>query len=312
MNIISKNQTKLYHIDKLFDEIVNLFKNDKLPSKILLSGPKGSGKSTMAYHLINYFFSLNESKSYDLNEKKINIVNKSFKLIQNNSHPNFHLIDIMEEKKFIEISQIRNMISFTNKSSFNNSPRFILIDNVEFLNMNSSNALLKIIEEPNENIFFILISNSNKKILSTLKSRCHNFNINLSFNETIKITNDLLNDDILNLINIDLINYYFTPGNYINLINFANENKLDLRDYNLKSFLSYLIENNFFKKNNFIKNNIFHFIELYFLKIFHYTENKNSVINLYTSFMNKINDTNKFNLDQDSLFIEFKSKILNG
>ena len=49
------------------------------------------------------------------------------------------------------------MINYINKSSFNNIPRFILIDNIEHLNKNSTNALLKIIEEPNNNVFFILI-----------------------------------------------------------------------------------------------------------------------------------------------------------
>ena len=55
------------------------------------------------------------------------------------------------------------MITYTNKSSFNNMPRFILIDNIENLNKNSVNALLKIIEEPNNNVFFILINNNEKK-----------------------------------------------------------------------------------------------------------------------------------------------------
>ena len=59
----------------------------------------------------------------------------------------------------------------------------MLIDNIETLNINSINALLKILEEPNENINFILISN-NKKILPTLTSRCINFKLSLSYNET--------------------------------------------------------------------------------------------------------------------------------
>ena len=58
-----------------------------------------------------------------------------------------------------------------------------MIDNIETLNINSINALLKILEEPNENINFILISN-NKKILPTLKSRCINFKISISYNES--------------------------------------------------------------------------------------------------------------------------------
>ena len=60
------------------------------------------------------------------------------------------------------------MIDYTNKSSFNSLAKFILIDNVEKLNKNSVNALLKLIEEPNDNVFFILIHNSNRKILETL------------------------------------------------------------------------------------------------------------------------------------------------
>jgi len=45
------------------------------------------------------------------------------------------------------------MITYTNMSTFNNQARFILIDNIEHLNKNSVNALLKIIEEPNDNVF---------------------------------------------------------------------------------------------------------------------------------------------------------------
>ena len=100
------------------------------------------------------------------------------------------------------------MINYANKSSFNNRPRFILIDNVENLNINSSNALLKIIEEPNENVFFILIHNDKKKIINTLKSRCLPFKINLTFDQSINISNHLLNENIFELLNKDLINYY--------------------------------------------------------------------------------------------------------
>ena len=41
------------------------------------------------------------------------------------------------KKKNIDINQIRELISNLNKSSFNDKPRFVLIDNIEFLNINS-------------------------------------------------------------------------------------------------------------------------------------------------------------------------------
>ena len=312
MNTNPTLQTKLYGLNNIFSEIINLINLEKLPTKILLSGPKGSGKSTMAYHIVNYVFSKNENHPYNLKLNEINADNKSFKLIKNGAHPNFHLIDLINDKKNIEVSQVRKMIEYSNKSSFNNLPRIIIIDNVENLNTSSNNALLKIVEEPNANIFFLLIHNNNKKILDTLKSRCLTYKISLTFNDSIFIANKLINDNILNLINTDLVNYYNTPGDFINLINFSKLNNLDLKEFSLSNFLSLLINEKYYKKDEFMKSYIFNFIEIYFLKIFSQSTYKNDVIKFYSKFIHKINDTNKFNLDQDSLFMELKSKMLNG
>ena len=312
MNLNPIYQTKIFGLKNYLNEIIDLYHNNNLPNKILLTGPKGTGKSTIAYHLINYIYSNQEDYSYNKNLNEINLENKSYKLVVNGSHPNFHLIDLQEDKKNIEISQIRKMITYTNKSNFNDLPKIILINNLEKLNINSINALLKITEEPNNNIYFIFIHNNNKKIANTIKSRCLTFKINLSFDETINITNKILDDDIYNLLNYDLINYYTTPGELINLINFSNENKIDLKNISLNEFLSLLINENYYKKNNFIGSIIFSYIELYFLKIINKSTNKKQINFYYSNFIHKINNTMKFNLDIDSLFMEFKSKILNG
>ncbi|SVD86373.1 uncharacterized protein METZ01_LOCUS439227, partial [marine metagenome] len=94
-NLLPNNQKKLYGYNNEFTELVKLYKNKKLPSKIFLTGPKGIGKATMAYHLINYIFSSKEEYQYDLNNLKINNLNKSHKLILHNTHPNLHLVDII-------------------------------------------------------------------------------------------------------------------------------------------------------------------------------------------------------------------------
>ena len=128
------NQIKLYGLGKYLKELINLYKNDNLPNKILLSGQKGLGKSTLAYHLINYILSQSENFPYDLKNFSINSENNSFKLTINKSNPNLSIIDLNDDKKIIDINQIRELISNLNKSSFNNKPRFVLIDNIEFLN----------------------------------------------------------------------------------------------------------------------------------------------------------------------------------
>ena len=62
MSLASKNQTKLYGLESFFNELKNLYDKGKLPNKILLSGLKGLGKCTLAYHLINYVLSIDEEK----------------------------------------------------------------------------------------------------------------------------------------------------------------------------------------------------------------------------------------------------------
>ena len=312
MNLKPSENISLFGMDVFFNQIINLYNNNKMPNKILLTGKKGTGKSTLAYHIINYILSLNEEYKYDIDKFNINKNNKSYKLIQNNSHPNFYLIDLLDEKKMIDVNQIREMITYSNKSDFNNMPRYILIDNIENLNKNSINALLKIIEEPNDGIFFILINNIAKKILPTLKSRCLIFNINFTFKQSISISNRLLNKNVFEYMNIDLINYYMSPGETINLINLASEKKINLLEYDLKNLLILIIENGYYKKNKLIKNLLINFIELFFLKEYKLSSTKKSLLNFYHTFINKIYNTEKFNLDEESLFIEFKSKLLNG
>ena len=312
MNLKPSANTQLYEMNHFFNEIIHLYNQKKIPTKILLSGKKGVGKSTLAYHVINYILSYNEDLKYDSSKLSINKDNRSFKLLKNNSHPNFYLIDLLNDKKNIDVSQIREMIAYTNKSAFNSMARFILIDNIENLNKNSVNALLKIIEEPNDDLFFILINNSEKYILPTLKSRCLTFKINFTFDQSMYISNQILNRNILDLINYDLINYYNTPGEVIGLINFSKEKNIDLRNYTLITFLNLLIDNGYYKKNKFVKNLLINFIELFFLKEYKLSKAKKHLLNFYYEFITKIHNTEKFNLDEESLFLEFKSKLLNG
>ena len=310
MNLKPSENIKIYGMETFFMEIARLHNQKKMPNKILLSGKKGSGKSTLAYHLINYVLSENEEFKYNLENFSINENNKSYKLLQNNSHPNFYLIDLLTEKKSIDVGQIREMINYTNKSTFNNMARFILIDNIENLNKNSVNALLKIIEEPNENVFFILINNSEKILLPTLKSRCLTFKISLTFDDSLNISNSILEKNVLEFVNYDLISYYNSPGQIISLFNFAEEKLINLKEHTISSFINLIIENNYYKKNKPVKILLINLIELFFLKKYMITNTKISLINFYHMFIKKIYDTEKFNLDEESLFLEFKSKLL--
>ncbi len=306
MNLYPYSQVNLYGLQDYFLNFVKLFEQKKLPSKILLTGQKGIGKCTLAYHLVNFILSKDEEMSYDLDKFEIKSSNRSFKLIQNGSCPNFSLIDVNADKKNIDIEQIRELIIQLNKSSFNTKPRFVLIDNIEYLNLNSVNALLKTLEEPNENIFFILI-NSNKKIIPTLLSRCLNFNISIENDKVNEISSLLFDKNIDDLINKDLLNYYSTPGEIYNLLRFSEEKKIDLKELNLKDFLFKLISENIYKDDKQTKSFVYNILELFLIRDISVSNS-----DVYNYFLKRINDFKKFNLDDESLFLEINSKLLNG
>jgi DNA polymerase-3 subunit delta' len=309
MKYHSSNQLNLFGHDALFLELVGLYTNGNFPNKILLSGEKGIGKCTLAYHITNFILSSDEEFKYETNNLKINPYNKSFKLIQNKSNPNFILIDVIEDKKSIDINQIRNLILNLNKSSFNSKPKIILIDNIELLNLNSVNALLKVLEEPNQNVHFILINN-NKNILSTLRSRCLNFKVQLSAKLSIEITNKISQTDCSNFLNNELINNYSTPGGLLKLIDFASRNNIDLVKNNLNDFIKNIILDKSYKKDTFIKDFLYSLIEIYFRN--NITIENIKLITLHKYFLQKIHNTRIYNLDEESLFMEFEDSVLNG
>ena len=311
MDLNPNLQKNLYGFDNLFLDLKNLFDQNKLPNKILFSGQKGIGKCTLAYHLSNYILSINEIDPYNFEKKIINDANKSFKLVSNNSHPNFYLINLKDEKKSIEIEQVRKMINYTNMSSFNDGYKIILIDNVENLNLNSVNALLKIIEEPNNKVLFFLIHDIQKKIFDTFRSRCIQFKLSLPNNFKEKIINSLTDDNFYSQLNHHFKTYYSTPGEYINFYYFCIDNNIDFVNTNIEDFLRIVLSNGLYKKNNYIKENLNYFLELFFIKKINHLSSKDKIYDLYNYFIKKINNVKKYNLDEESLFIELKAKCFN-
>ncbi len=286
---------KLFGHEDIFVKFIELYNNKKLPNKILLSGKKGIGKSLFSNHLVNYIY----SKGNKL---------KSCNLIENNSHPNIFKIFKNKDKKNIEISQIREMIKFQNHSSFDNNIKTIIVDDLESLNTNSSNALLKSIEEPNDKVLFILIHNNENYIAETLKSRCIEFKLFLNFNEIKIIVNNHFNNEIFQNIPIDFKNIYVSPSFLISLIEYFEKNSINYAELSIEKFIIEIIKNKHYSKNKFINENLNLFIELFFYKNIIITRRISFKLKEY--FYLKLSKIKKFNLDLDTFFLEFKEKLL--
>ena len=132
------NQTKLFGLDKFINELIHLYNLSKLPNKILLSGQKGLGKSTLAYHFINFVLSKNEDFSYDISKFEINEENHSYKTILNKSNPNLISINLNLDSKTIDINQIRELISILNKSFLSILTYFITFPTLVIVELEAS------------------------------------------------------------------------------------------------------------------------------------------------------------------------------
>ena len=219
MELQSKNNIKEYLGNhEILDLLINNIKKNTLQNSIILYGSEGIGKSTLVYYIANKF--LNNNDSHNKYFVKNDLENN-----KNLLHPNFFIISPIydnEKNKFkseITIDQIRDLTKYINLTNTNNLPKIILIDSADLLNINASNALLKILEEPSKNLYFFLISKQISLLLPTIRSRCIKFKLNNpnfeNFKKILNIENYVISDSELYKL------YYLTnssPGFAMNLI----------------------------------------------------------------------------------------------
>ena len=173
---------KLIGFQKIRQHILARFQNNKLHHGLLFSGIKGIGKTSFTFNL-----------AQEIILSSSNNCNEDLHKIQSGFHPNLLTIAKDDKKQNITIDTVRQINKFLNLSAAISKHRVIIIDAVDDLNNNSSNALLKILEEPPKNVFLFLINHNKTKLLDTIKSRCQTINIpNPSYEDfTIVLKNNI-------------------------------------------------------------------------------------------------------------------------
>tara|TARA_B100000780_G_C21082341_1_gene435919 strand:- start:108 stop:1049 length:942 start_codon:yes stop_codon:yes gene_type:complete len=299
---------KLIALDQYFDEMVNLFELKILPKVLLLNGKKGIGKFTLIFHFLNYIYSKKEETNYNLKDKLINNDSSFYKSILNQTNNDVIFLQA-EEGKNIKIDSIRNLKSTLSRSSLSDNPRFMIIDEVEFLNMNSANALLKTLEEPSSNNYFILINNQQADLIETISSRCLKNNIYLNSENRKKLIDFFFKNKKIDLLidDSDLL----TPGMLLKYNHFSSRYKIDQGD-NITLKLNKLLYGYKKDKNKALISMSFFLIEQFFYKLV--VENKHktfSLLGIKSIILNKINDFTIYNLNVNSVLNSINLNLKN-
>ena len=337
MNKLINNNS--FYIDEGLQEDILLNVKSKTANSIILAGPKGSGKLPFLLKLSKYLlckFENNEEKSDDpisLNNIK---KNKSYYLFDNNTHPDFFYLtkNIEKDNKNIPIDKVREFKTFFYKTFSISKVKIALINSIEDLSINSSNLILKTLEELPENSYVFIVCNDPINISETIKSRCALFYVNRMIQENfIEVINklypqiseqekffiinnsmglqglasELINENVYQLYEL-ILNDLITSNGFLNL----NEDILQVinsKDQeNLLNFLNIII-NDLLKKSLFFLNEK-KYLELTLekekelIQVIIQKKNYAELLNLYSEFNKNMSIANSINLNKSDILID--------
>lgn len=162
--------SKIYPWQKTtWDTLTTRFPN--IGHGLLFYGKQGCGKHAFAKHFLAWVLCLNKQPHGACGECS------SCQWLKSDTHPNYVHITTDEENKKqnakIKIEKIRDLLPFVQQTG--EGWRVILIEPAEALNLASSNALLKTLEEPGERVVLILLADHYLKLPATIRSRLQHF-----------------------------------------------------------------------------------------------------------------------------------------
>ena len=161
--------------------LLNAYRSGRIPHAWLIGGAQGLGKTTLAYRMARFVLAHSDPAAWSVQDADNLYVDQDHPVarqVANGSHGGLltlerTLNDKGNMRTVITVDESRETIGFFGSTAASvGGWRVCVVDTVDELNANASNALLKILEEPPTRSLFLLVSHAPARVLATIQSRC--------------------------------------------------------------------------------------------------------------------------------------------
>jgi DNA polymerase-3 subunit delta' len=149
--------------DPVREYLARSWQQGQLPQALLISGPEGIGKTTLAYGLMRRIAAGPGDPETEHHAKKV----------ERGTHPDMIAVTGKDSASAqILVGEIRELEERIHTAPLEASHKMALIEPADRMNASSANALLKVLEEPPPRLIFFLITSEPNRLLPTIRSRC--------------------------------------------------------------------------------------------------------------------------------------------
>jgi DNA polymerase-3 subunit delta' len=170
--------TKLFGHAEAEAFLAQSYRSGKGHHAILIEGPEGIGKATLAFRFANHVLSHPDPAAAPETIADPDPASPvSRQIASGASHNLLHLARPVDEKtgrakSAITVDEVRRAGKFFSQTSGTGNWRIVVIDPADDMNRNAANAILKILEEPPKRALFLVLSHAPGRLLPTIRSRC--------------------------------------------------------------------------------------------------------------------------------------------
>jgi len=171
-------------------ELRRLDEAGRLPHAILLSGPRGIGKATLAFRLARFLLAKSAENLPEMFGETsgrglaIDPESSVFRRVASGGHADLLTVERAYDprrrrlRSEIIVEDTREIAGFFRLTAAEEGWRIVIVDGAEEMNRNAANALLKILEEPPRRALLLLVSHSPGRLPPTIRSRCRLLSMN--------------------------------------------------------------------------------------------------------------------------------------